>query len=62
MQLVRRALGAKKNLTLSEVCAYYGLEGGNHRADIDVQATCRLLMRLAGPAPEFINRLPINSV
>ena len=46
MQLVKRALGTKKNLTLSEACAFYGLEGGNHRADVDVLATCRLLDKL----------------
>lgn len=48
MQLVKRTLGTKKNLTLAEACALYGLEAGNHRADRDVQATCRLLRALAG--------------
>ena len=48
MQLVKRAARTKKNLTLSEACAFYGLEGGNHRADVDVLATWRLLNRLAG--------------
>jgi DNA polymerase III epsilon subunit-like protein len=47
MQLAKRAIGTKKNLTLSEACAFYGLEGGNHRADMDVLATWRLLDRLA---------------
>ena len=50
MQLVKRALGTKKNLTLAEACALYGLEGGNHRADVDVLATCRLLRKLLDPA------------
>jgi DNA polymerase-3 subunit epsilon len=48
MQLVKRAARTKKNLTLSEACALYGLEGGNHRADVDVLATWRLLKRLLG--------------
>ena len=48
MQLVKRVARTKKNLTLSEACAFYGLEGGNHRADVDVLATWRLLNRLAG--------------
>lgn len=48
MQLVKRVLGTKKNLTLAQACAYYGLEGGNHRADIDVLATSRLLDRVVG--------------
>ena len=50
MQLVKRAVRTKKNLTLSEACAFYGLEGGNHRADVDVLATWRLLNRLLGGA------------
>lgn len=50
MQLVKRAARTKKNLTLSEACALYGLEGGNHRADVDVLATWRLLDRLLGGA------------
>lgn len=49
MQLVKRTAGTRKNLTLSEACALYGLEGGNHRADVDVLATYRLLTRLAHP-------------
>ena len=50
MQMVKRALCTKKNLTLSEACARYGLEGGSHRADVDVLATCRLLKAAAaGP-------------
>jgi len=40
-------VGAKKNLTLAEACARYGLEAGNHRADKDVLATWRLLKKLA---------------
>ncbi len=46
MQLVKRIVGTKKNLTLSEACALYGLEAGNHRADKDVLATSRLLKAL----------------
>jgi DNA polymerase III epsilon subunit-like protein len=46
MQLVKRAVGTKKNLTLAEACACYGLEAGNHRADVDVLATYRLLNAL----------------
>lgn len=48
MQMVKRAVGTKKNLTLAQACAHYGLEGGNHRAEVDVLATCRLLSRLLG--------------
>jgi DNA polymerase III epsilon subunit-like protein len=51
MQLVKRVVGAKKNLTLAEACALYGLEAGNHRADRDVLATWRLLKRLVERAP-----------
>jgi DNA polymerase III subunit epsilon len=43
MQLVKKQLGTKRSPTLSEACAFYGLEGGNHRAGRDVQATCQLL-------------------
>ena len=46
MQLAKASLGTKKNLTLTEACAHYGLEGGTHRADADVLATYRLLERL----------------
>jgi DNA polymerase III subunit epsilon len=46
MQLVKKGIGVKKSLTLSAACAYFGLEGGNHRAACDVQATCRLLQTL----------------
>ena len=46
MQLAKTRVGTKKNLTLSEACAHYGLEGGTHRADADVLATYRLLERL----------------
>lgn len=51
MQLVKRMVGAKKNLTLAEACARYGLEAGNHRADKDVLATWRLLKKLVEGAP-----------
>jgi DNA polymerase III epsilon subunit-like protein len=43
MQLVKKIVGTKRNLTLAEACARYGLEAGNHRADRDVLATWRLL-------------------
>ncbi len=46
MQLAKASMGTKKNLTLTEACAHYGLEGGTHRADADVLATYRLLRRL----------------
>ena len=46
MQLVKRVVGTKKNLTLAEACKRYGLEAGNHRADRDVLATWRLLKSL----------------
>ena len=44
MQLVKRALAVRGNLTLSEACARHGLVGGNHRAAQDVLATYRLLV------------------
>jgi DNA polymerase-3 subunit epsilon len=43
MQLVKRAARTKKSLSLAEACARFGVEGGTHRADKDVEATCRLL-------------------
>ncbi|HUQ34702.1 MAG TPA: 3'-5' exonuclease [Pyrinomonadaceae bacterium] len=46
MQAVKQTLGTRRTLTLTEACAHYGLEGGNHRASRDVQATCRLLEAL----------------
>jgi DNA polymerase III epsilon subunit-like protein len=46
MQLVKRAAGTKKNLTLTDACVRFGLEGGNHRASEDVLATYRLLKAL----------------
>jgi DNA polymerase III epsilon subunit-like protein len=46
MQLAKARVGTKKNLTLTEACAHYGLEGGTHRADADVLATYRLLRKL----------------
>jgi DNA polymerase III epsilon subunit-like protein len=46
MQAVKQTLGTKRSLTLTEACARFGLEGGNHRATRDVQATCRLLQAL----------------
>jgi DNA polymerase III epsilon subunit-like protein len=50
MQLAKASVGTKKNLTLTEACAHYGLEGGTHRADADVLATYRLLERLTRAA------------
>ena len=50
MQLVKRVVGTKKNLTLSEACALYGLGANNHRADRDVLATWRLLRALGAHA------------
>ena len=46
MQAVKKGIGVKKSLTLSEACARFGVEGGNHRAARDVQATCYLLQAL----------------
>lgn len=46
MQLVKKTVATKRSLTLSEACAHFGLEGGNHRAACDVRATCRLLQTL----------------
>jgi DNA polymerase III epsilon subunit-like protein len=46
MQTVKGRLGTRKSVTLSEACARFGLEGGNHRAARDVQATCHLLQSL----------------
>ena len=46
MQAVKRKVGAKRSLTLGEACAYFGVEGGNHRAARDVQATGCLLQVL----------------
>ncbi len=43
LQLVKQALGTKKSLTLSDACARYGVEGGNHRAARDVLAVYVLL-------------------
>lgn len=43
MELSRRTLGIRRSLTLAEACMHYGLEGGNHRAARDVEATARLL-------------------
>ena len=50
MQLVKQAVGTKRSPTLTEACAHYGLEGGNHRAARDVQATARLLQALKSAA------------
>ena len=46
LQLVKQALGTKKSVTLSDACARYGVEGGNHRAARDVLAVYVLLRAL----------------
>lgn len=46
LQLVKQALGTKKSVTLSDACARYGVEGGNHRAARDVLAVYVLLKAL----------------
>lgn len=46
MQTVKQRIGMRRSLTLSEACAHFGLEGGNHRAARDVEATCCLLRAL----------------
>jgi DNA polymerase-3 subunit epsilon len=46
MQMVKRAAGVTRSLSLSDACALYELEGGTHRAAADVLATHRLLKRL----------------
>ena len=43
MPLVKARLGLKRNPTLSQACAHFGVEGGNHRARQDTQALCALL-------------------
>jgi DNA polymerase III subunit epsilon len=48
MPLVKKALGAKRAPTLSEACARFGVEGGDHRAARDVEATWRLLRKVLG--------------
>jgi DNA polymerase III subunit epsilon len=48
MQLVKRAVRTNKSLSLEEACQRFGVEGGNHRADKDVEATCRLLREVVG--------------
>jgi DNA polymerase III epsilon subunit-like protein len=50
MQAVKHKIGTKKSLTLTQACAHFGLEGGNHRATRDVQATCELLRALLDDA------------
>ena len=51
MQLVKKTTGVKRSPTLSEACALYGVEGGNHRAANDVRATYHLLNSLKHSAP-----------
>jgi DNA polymerase-3 subunit epsilon len=46
MQLVKKIVGTKRSLTLTQACAHFGLEGGNHRAACDVRATYQLLKAL----------------
>ena len=50
MQLIKERLGARKSVTLTEACAAYGLEGGNHRAARDVVATHCLLKAVLTPS------------
>lgn len=50
MQLVKKQVGTKRSPTLTEACAFYGLEGGNHRAGRDVLATCQLLKAIIAAA------------
>jgi DNA polymerase III epsilon subunit-like protein len=47
MQLVKKVTGTRRSLTLANACAHFKLEGGNHRAARDVQATCELLKALS---------------
>ncbi|CAN5451153.1 MAG: 3'-5' exonuclease [Pyrinomonadaceae bacterium] len=52
MQLVKKLTGAKRNPTLNDACAYFGVAGGNHRAARDVEATYDLLQKIkAGSGP-----------
>jgi DNA polymerase-3 subunit epsilon len=46
MQLVKQTIRTKKSLKLEDACGHFGVEGGNHRAGRDVEATCRLLQAL----------------
>ena len=48
MRLVKQAAGTPKSLSLAEACERFGVEGGNHRAARDVEATCRLLRKVLG--------------
>jgi DNA polymerase-3 subunit epsilon len=52
LQLVKQALGIKKSLTLTDACARYGVEGGNHRAARDVLAVYVLLRAVLAAAPQ----------
>jgi len=61
MQLAKTRFGTKKNLTLTEACAHYGLEGGTHRADADVLATYRLLERLTREGSDALTPSKLNS-
>jgi DNA polymerase III epsilon subunit-like protein len=46
MQLVKTRMGLRYNPTLGEACAFYGLEGGNHRAGRDTQAMFEMLRKV----------------
>jgi DNA polymerase III epsilon subunit-like protein len=43
MPLVKAGMGVKRAPTLSEACAFFGLEAGNHRARRDTEALWELL-------------------
>jgi DNA polymerase III epsilon subunit-like protein len=47
MRLITLRVGLKRSITLTEACALFGLEGGNHRAARDVTATIQLLNAVA---------------
>lgn len=51
MQTVKQRVGTRKSPTLSQACSYFAVEGGNHRAARDVQATSRLLQALLRSQP-----------
>ena len=43
MPLVKARMGLRRSPTLSEACAHFRVEGGNHRARRDTEALCELL-------------------
>jgi DNA polymerase-3 subunit epsilon len=50
MQLVKSVLRSRRPINLSQACAHYGVEAGNHRAARDVQATAHLLLAVLARA------------